>query len=1080
MAKFNPTTKGGQISELDKLAHVELPTGVQEETTQEPTPSSSILGKALEGAPDLETLQEGVQAGAEAEIDVQQQQERERVPDIISRRDDETRVDNYNYSDKRAQAAAASKGASDDGGLAQRSKNMGQILSQNNKEVASIGGLQATSSNALKDTLITAGAFTPEGTLNNQFGNMMSVITEDAFAKLAFNEPIEGDIRTEPEPLKTGEKAPRPVSKLEGNKALGKQIHRDWMRYKNQQEGKPTDQYTDLSDEQATLLGDVAKEMYYRANQTYAGEKFLKRYQTNDGRVNFELTPHAVTQLAKGDYKRKRMFPKQQVRPSKIPLKGGRLLGEGKTYTRPVSGRTGKVTGAELLQESMRNLSQVPNVVDPQRLKILLATALPVLSGEATPDTPFAAINHVGKDKMDAFIVKSKEDPNYNPEENYENIVNQLAQDVYNIINEKDGANYLSYYIQSFNGRVAPQQIGFDPTSSKTVRFVTRNAVPSKATPGSRVERNLRQMYAMMLVAGADSLLPAGREAALEKATPQLVRWGKELKQAMDQIPDAQVEQVIQGIKAGTPISQLPKLPTPQITSPELIEAIQKKGEDGQAFIDGVIDFTNYYEKKLNKQPHFSYFNAYMDGKTNGLAANGIQMGSEKVAYKTGVLRSQADTLLDNNEDIRDDLKNVLLHSIDNDGFPGIEGKFNGEVAGIAKKVFSHRDLNKKTTMTFGYGMELDSMKKNIQDTLGLLAESDPELAASIQQATNNDAQARNELVDVLHGKYVEGLANALDPDALSSRGLMRSAAMLHALTNELFTIKSPIGLDLNFGAEVTTGTEQVGQYGVYNQGKRDVVTARIPVTEVTSAAAKRRTDDDGNIIETPGDVAYGGSVPGPVQSTDAATVALTTSGKSWNRLRAVSGGNPYIHTIYDAFKVDAMGYDAVLDEVNKNWIDVNFNWNYLEETKKSIDQLNKKWTEKMKGRSNNEKVAPAEAAMFNYLLEPKFNKEKGRMELRTLFNRLTKLIEDPTENKELITSAVNNITYKMKQVGYDIYKPTDPNVLQMKTFVNAMGAELKLTSRLNQMIHKINMKKKDLKRKIESDGHRVYQYYAH
>ena len=40
------------------------------------------------------------------------------------------------------------------------------------------------------------------------------------------------------------------------------------------------------------------------------------------------------------------------------------------------------------------------------------------------------------------------------------------------------------------------------------------------------------------------------------------------------------------------------------------------------------------------------YFNAYMDGKTNGLASNGMQMGSEQVAFKTGVLRSQDTTLL--------------------------------------------------------------------------------------------------------------------------------------------------------------------------------------------------------------------------------------------------------------------------------------------------------------------------------------------------------------------------------------------------------------------------------------------------
>ena len=148
--------------------------------------------------------------------------------------------------------------------------------------------------------------------------------------------------------------------------------------------------------------------------------------------------------------------------------------------------------------------------------------------------------------------------------------------------------------------------------------------------------------------------------------------------------------------------------------------------------------------------------------------------------------------------------------------------------------------------MTFGYGMELDSMKKNIEGTLDLLAEGDPELAASIQQATNGNAEAKNELVSSLHKNYVEGLANALDPNALSSRALMRSAAVLHAITNELFSIKSPIGLDLNFGGEVLTGTDQVSQYSIYDEGKRKVVTARAPVSEATSAAAKRRTDEDG------------------------------------------------------------------------------------------------------------------------------------------------------------------------------------------------------------------------------------------
>ena len=150
-------------------------------------------------------------------------------------------------------------------------------------------------------------------------------------------------------------------------------------------------------------------------------------------------------------------------------------------------------------------------------------------------------------------------------------------------------------------------------------------------------------MFAMMLVKGADALLPAGRDAALERATPQLVKWGKELRAAFDAIPDSEVEAVAEAIANGTPLSD-PNFPqltdVSQQVSPQLADAIAKKGEDGQAFIDGVMDFTDYYENKLKGRPHYSYFNAYMDGKTNGLASNGIQMGSEQVAYKTGVLRA--------------------------------------------------------------------------------------------------------------------------------------------------------------------------------------------------------------------------------------------------------------------------------------------------------------------------------------------------------------------------------------------------------------------------------------------------------
>ena len=45
------------------------------------------------------------------------------------------------------------------------------------------------------------------------------------------------------------------------------------------------------------------------------------------------------------------------------------------------------------------------------------------------------------------------------------------------------------------------------------------------------------------------------------------------------------------------------------------------------------------------------------------------------------------------------------------------------------------------------------------------------------------------------------------------------------------------------------------------------------------------------------------------------------------------------------------MGYDVVLDEVNKNWLDAGMNWSYLEQTQAAIERLRGQFQERYKGR---------------------------------------------------------------------------------------------------------------------------------
>ncbi len=597
-------------------------------------------------------------------------------------------------------------------------------------------------------------------------------------------------------------------------------------------------------------------------------------------------------------------------------------------------------------------------------------------------------------------------------------------------------------------------------------------------------------MYAMMLVPGADVKLPQGREKALELYTPTLVKYGKKLKAALDQISDAQVEAAADAIAQGIPITdpkfpQLPSLALDPNADADLIKAIRDKGEEGQAFIDGAIDFTNYYEKKLTGLPHNSYFNAYMDGKTNGLASNGIQMGSENVAYRTGVLRSQKDSLLDNNEDLRDDLKNVLLESVDKEGFDGALEKFKNSLPAVASKLYANRDLNKSTTMTFGYGMDLESFNKVIDEHLGIMAEADPDLKAAIDSITDGDIAKHKEMIKALHGKYVSGLVKVLDPNALKSRGIMKSAALLHALTNELFTMESQTGMALNFGGQQNTGENVVEKYTLNVDGKR-VKRASVTYGEEASAAAdKRLTDAEGNLNLIPGGTAIGGAAVGPIQSLDAATVALTASGKSWAKLRSASNGNPYLHTIYDAFKVDAMGYDVVLNEVNNNWLDAGMNWSYLEEAKNAVDSLREKWVEKNKGKTNDTVLSDNEKKMMVHLLSP-LSSSKGVIYPGNLSKTLKNLIETPVDittekRSEIAFKLAYNIVGEMKKAGYDYANPPAVITLgHLKSFLGIMNKHLQVDSRLNKMINLTNEKKKDLKAKIKRDGNKVYQYYSH
>ena len=1126
MAKVSGSTvQAGQQDAVTQERIAAGPVGDLQKAVPQAAPTSFddlIEGKAPppelpEGELPADAVGAGIEAGLAREQDIADQ----RVPTLNERAVDTT----INTWTPKAAAAQAAKPTSD-GGLMTRATTMSNLFSGKgltklgltpstgpSREAALAGDTAAVaqiegeqSPGSLTAAFNRSGAVTsskdPEtGKWTNSIDPMMlaigSAVTENMISESAFGD-TEADVQDiDPEsPAAT-------ISKARGNRQLGTEIHREYSRLKNQKAGLPTEQYTDLSREEATTLGDAFKEMWHRANPN-----LIKRQRRGDNQVEFQLTPEGVEAMRQGAVQRKRFFPKKHIRPLKAPTDSGQLEGElGRVATTAVKGRVRPENkDTKLLRAATKNLNTVPNVVDKQRERILYATILPVLSGQLDWSHPFAEINNIGASKMEKFqaaqaayerevAAGAPAGEPYNALTELDKLMNTVAQHVRAVAQERNGANFLSYSIEAFNGRITPQQSFFDPTGSKAVRFVTRNAVPAKATPGSRVDKNLRQMYAMMLVKGADTLLPEGREESLKRNSPKLEKWGDRLAEVLDDaMTEAEADAIAAAIAAGTPLTD-PNFPEvrpvaldPQRDS-ELISEIQRKGEDGPHFIDGLIDYAKYAKANREGKPYLSYFNAYIDGKTNGIASNGIQMGSSEVAFATGVLRNNTNELLDDG-DIRDKLRDSLLDKLDNDGFEGsLENVDTGALYDVARAVYSHRDLNKATTMTFGYGKELNSFKQDISESLDLLVEkakADDSSTVDTSAAILDAEVGREELVDMLHKLYVGELSEALSKEAIQSRSLMRSAAMLHAVTDQLFSLTGPSGFQLNIGGTETLGydKDKESRYRIY-EGDADT---RFHVgqyeTKPTASAIERERDKEGNLSATPGEIAYGGSVPAPVQSLDAATVAMSVTGRSWDKLKSASNGNPYMHTIYDAFKMDAMGYDVVLQEVNNNWLKASMEWSYLEETLKATQEAMKKWDTEMKNLPQEHKVDTTMAGpgrMIGWLLQVEQTDRGPRY--KNLVNKLKNLMADA--DYEDAQQAASVILKHVRESGVDPSQPVDVmTVRQIRKFVDALQVQLRFDPRMRAMIEKTNANKKRLKKKIEAQkvlkGNEVLQYYSH
>ena len=873
---------------------------------------------------------------------------------------------------------------------------------------------------------------------------------------------------------------------------------------------------TRLTTKEAEVLGAAFKSLWAKANP-----KLVKVHRDATRQNVYTLTQEGEVILDQGKAERSIAFPPLNVKPNKRPSEEG-LSGTGVGTVK--RGKTGGVTGQRMfntMNEAKGNLGTIGHMVRPRRMKLLISTiALPLVSGDHTSWQ--ADIHGMGEFKMKQYRSEKalqdrrlskpgakKEEP-YRPSEEIKKQMNKVAREVQSLAQERKGENFLTFFFQGYQGRLAAQQTNFNLTSSKTVRAVTSAVAPATFKIGSRKDKNYRQMQSMLLVtkqkdsdgniigdpkrteqnrrlnkylgdtgstiSASEDFLPVFREAKLRMMEPILYAHGKRLREALamsmtDDQYEAVAEAIAQGVALDSPnfprFSGLNLDPANDMDA-TIIKNIKSQLQDGLVYMDALIDFADYLDFKNNrgnpgaKQEFSTHLNAYLDGKTHGTATNAILLGDKATSYKTGVFRSQRLKFLDDG-DIRDELIRLADASTSED-WDGVSAVDLPDINIVARRVFEDRDLAKLTIMTFGYGKEISSFGPAIDETIELIYQDtqtvDLGFGNSLDKLMKN--MTRDQLSAILLLKYAESLENILSDDALVAREIGRSAASLFAIMDMPFMIQGATGMEMYIGGMVSSdhASSDKSTFMIDRQSEEITHYTQTP----TASAAKLR-----GTVSIPGDHAYSGSVVQPIQSLDAATMALVFSGKSFDRLSKASNGKPYAYPIYDAVKVDVNGFDVMFEEINQNWMDVTFGWSYFKEILKSLDAATEVFEKSIKSRPADEILSAQQAEYMKFNLATATS-SKGNELMLPLIQKLKQLTGNVDSNYLFDTAKMFEM--EMRKVGYDPFNPpSNPNVKQLRTFYALMKRELKTKARLSDLITRTEANKKELRRDLLRNG---------
>ena len=973
--------------------------------------------------------------------------------------------------------------------------------------------------------VLDAGRFNENGYLevDPEFGKIMSLATENWLYTQAqgtgSNNIVSQDFGVESEAQSA--QPTLEVTKATGNQQLGKDIYRAWKRQKAALEGKPTDEYVaeeeSINPDTFTFIGDMAKEIYSQANPDIL---YRPENQTSD-QVIFQLTPEGITQLNTLEKSIKGLFGAPEVAPLNAISDTAQPVYEAKGRVRQVTTKVGDLKDWSLVQESMKNYHSVTYVNDPKREAMAFQFGILGLLNHST-DNVYANMFDIGSKRAediqgtkDKMLTEAKNEPNPKKQEALFQAASLYdpksisARDRSKFFNLLDGLaqysgkiNHLTFAMQGLTGRTHAQQTRYNPQAHKVVRFVVGggNYFTWRPDDGGVIDRNFKEIMSALLLKddnGKDAKdltteqrLKLFNQQLASGQMDSLIAMGNNIGTAVAGFNTAEAKADVQrALAAKTPEEtnaikkQMRDKYGADPLNPDTKAFLAKHGDEGPIFAEALVDLARYAEAKKKGTPMKSSITVEMDGKTHGPATNAAQLGVEKMAERTGLLRTQDYTLTDD-IDSRKAMGEYMLDiapSLSGTLYPSEKHNAFNEVLKLAVK--DRANFLKKSPMTMGYGQELGSLKMHVETTVF----NGPQ-ATNIRSELKRNGISEADAITFLHTMLVDSIFNVMDPKVVAVSRLLRANNLIATMTNEVLYMDNAMGFR-SYAAAKQQQKDETKSASYAFTGEGGARSAQFYRSKPEGSAVRQYEKDEPAI---PGGFGHGRVIPIAVQSYDGNMIARTGSGSSWEKIKGTAksrGGNPFVLPIFDAFKTDLGSFDTVRNESNNNWVNGLENHSYVTAIMDGwFKETQQKFKEKFKDKDPNATVeinADNEWRGIHWLFQdnptaftPQLNLQY--MLKKTMDVRPKKVGETIADYQKFIggqaAATAKKIYRSMEAKGIPNKHITSLTNQQLRDTINIIVNGLQISGRNASTVSQINRDKKKLLDKYRSNNRAARQ----